>query len=195
VSRTTLVVASANPAKVGEIAELLDQFELLPRPATVAEVVEDGATLLENARLKAEAICAATGFPAVADDTGLFVAALGGAPGVHSARFAGPEAIDAENVAKLLDALAGASDRRAEFRTCALVRWPDGTETVATGTVTGTIAIAPRGSHGFGYDPVFVPDDGPGLTFAEMGPAAKHAVSHRGRAFRALADLLSAGAS
>jgi XTP/dITP diphosphohydrolase len=187
----TLVVASANAHKVAEIMALLPGHDLRPRPADLPDVVEDGVTLEDNARLKAVAVCEATGTAAVADDTGLEVDALGGAPGVHSARYAGPDQDAVANTAKLLAALDGVADRRARFRTIALVRFPDGTELVAEGTVEGRIAETPRGEVGFGYDPVFVPDEDPdGRTFAEMTPEEKHAVSHRGRAFRALATLL-----
>lgn len=191
-----LVLATANPDKVTEIGAILgDGVELVARPASVPDVVEDADTLEGNARLKAVAIVEATGEPAVADDTGLEVDALGGAPGVYSARFAGEEATYADNVAKMLESLADHpdhADRRARFRTVALCRFPDGTEVVAEGTVEGWIATEARGAAGFGYDPLFVPDDGDGRTFAEMTPAEKHAVSHRGRAFRALRDALAA---
>ena len=185
-----LVLASANKDKAAEIAAILEGHDLLPRPPEVADVDETGDTLEENARLKAVALVEATGVPAVADDTGLEVAALGGAPGVHSARYAGEDATYADNVAKLLAALDGIDDRRARFRTVALARFPDGREVVAEGVVDGTIAREVRGSAGFGYDPLFVPDGGDGRTFAEMSADEKHAVSHRGRAFRALAALL-----
>jgi XTP/dITP diphosphohydrolase len=184
------VLASANPDKAREIAAILDGIDLLPRPTDVPDVVEDGDTLEANARLKAVALVHATGEAAVADDTGLEVAALDGAPGVYSARFAGEGASYADNVAKLLASLDGVADRRARFRTVALARFPDGREVVATGEVGGTIAAAARGDQGFGYDPVFVPDEGDGRTFAEMTPDEKHALSHRGRAFRALAAAL-----
>ncbi|HVL92426.1 MAG TPA: RdgB/HAM1 family non-canonical purine NTP pyrophosphatase [Acidimicrobiales bacterium] len=186
-----LVVASANADKVSEIAAVLDAVELLPRPSWVGEVVEDGLTLEDNARIKARAVMAATGRAAVADDTGLEVAALGGAPGVYSARYAGPDATYADNVAALLGALDGAADRTARFRTVALACFPDGREVVAEGVVEGEIATAPRGPGGFGYDPVFVPKEAGGRTFAEMTAEEKNAVSHRGRAFRALAALLA----
>jgi XTP/dITP diphosphohydrolase len=188
-----LVLASANPDKVKEIAFILSsvpRLELLPRPAEVPEVVEDGATLLDNARLKAGALVAATGLAAVADDTGLEVDALGGSP----ARYAGEGATYADNVAKLLGELAGLPDgggvRRARFKTVALAAFPDETELWAEGTVEGVIAPVPRGHGGFGYDPVFVPDEGAGRTFAEMGDE-KHEISHRGRAFRDLARQLA----
>ena len=193
-----LVVATANPGKVAEIAAMLDGVELVPRPSSVGEVVENGLTLRDNARVKAHAIVAATGEAAVADDTGLEVDALGGAPGVFSARFSGEGATYERNVAKLLAELervgARGADRRARFRTVALVAWPDGAELAAEGVVEGVIAEEPRGSAGFGYDPVFVPL-GPGTdgrTFAELSPQEKDAVSHRGRAFRALATHLAA---
>jgi XTP/dITP diphosphohydrolase len=191
-----LVLATNNPDKAAEIrAVLLDaglDVELVRRPDDIPEVDESGATLEDNARLKAVALCAATGLPAVADDTGLEVDALGGAPGVMSARYAGEEATYADNVEKLLAALAGvdAPARTARFTTVALARWPDGREVAALGEVEGTIATQARGTEGFGYDPVFVPVEGDGRTFAEMSPAEKHRVSHRGRAFRTLADGL-----
>ncbi|WP_419846542.1 RdgB/HAM1 family non-canonical purine NTP pyrophosphatase [Candidatus Poriferisocius sp.] len=186
-----VVAATANPHKLAEIAAILGgSVELLPRPADLGEVIEDGDTLEANARLKAAAVCAHTGQPAVADDTGLEVAALGGAPGVRSARYAGEHADDADNRARLLAELEGAADRSARFRTVAIVVFPDGHELLAEGTISGTIAAVPQGDRGFGYDPVFVPDGGDGRTFAEMSPDEKNAVSHRGRAFRSLAAQL-----
>jgi XTP/dITP diphosphohydrolase len=189
-----LVCASANPDKVAEIAGILGAagVEMLPRPAGVPDVVEDAGSLVGNARLKAAAIAAAAGMPAVADDTGLFVDALGGEPGVETAYFAGPNATYAENRAKTLEALAGvpAAARTAQFRTVAMVVWPDGRELAVEGVCPGRIAEAESGGEGFGYDPLFVPDEGDGRTFAQMGSDAKHAMSHRGRAFRALADAL-----
>jgi XTP/dITP diphosphohydrolase len=187
-----LVLATANPDKAREIADALPGFELVPRPDDVPEVEETADTLEANARLKAEALSRATGEPAVADDTGLEVAALDGRPGVRSARFAGPRATYADNVAKLLADLDGVRDRRARFRTVALVRFPDGREVAAEGVADGHIATEPRGTGGFGYDPVFVPDDGDGRTFGEMTLDEKQGVSHRARAFRALAALLPA---
>jgi XTP/dITP diphosphohydrolase len=189
-----LVLASANPDKAAEIASILRGVELLPRPAGVPEVDETGATLEENARLKARALVEATGEAALADDTGLEVDALGGAPGVRSARYAGPTATYADNVAKLVAALEGSQDRRARFRTVAVACFPDGGEVVAEGWVEGEIATAPKGSGGFGYDPLFVPDGGAGRTFAQMSLEEKNAISHRGRAFRALAARLAGAA-
>ena len=190
------VLATANPDKAREIRDILASAGLasglVPRPADVADVDETGETLEENARLKAIALCDATGLPAVADDTGLLVDALDGRPGVHSSRYAGEHASYAENVVKLLAELGGVAPaaRTARFETVAIVRWPDGREIVATGRVEGTITTAPRGSGGFGYDPVFVPDEGDGRTFGEMSPSEKHDYSHRGRAFRALAEAV-----
>jgi XTP/dITP diphosphohydrolase len=192
-----LVLASANPDKAAEIRSILTAalpgLDLAPRPESVPDVDETGTTLLENARLKAAAIAAATGEAAVADDTGLLVDALDGAPGVWSARFAGEGATYADNVAKLLAELTGVEPERrtARFETVALVCWPDGREVAATGAVQGVITAQPRGSRGFGYDPVFEPVEGDGRTFAELNPLEKHALSHRGRAFRALAAELA----
>ena len=186
-----LVCASANPDKVVEIQQLLaGVVELLPRPAGVPDVVEDADSLVGNARLKAAALCAATGLPAVADDTGLEVDALGGAPGIHAARYAGDASSYADNRRKLLSELAGFDDRRAAFKTVAIVVWPDGSELHVEGVCPGVITTAERGAVGFGYDSVFQPDEGGGATFAEMDAAAKHAISHRGRAFRALLSEL-----
>ncbi|MBL6759948.1 MAG: RdgB/HAM1 family non-canonical purine NTP pyrophosphatase [Actinomycetota bacterium] len=188
-----LVCASANPDKVVEIAALLDGVALLlPRPSEVPDVVEDADTLVGNARLKAAAICAATGRAAVADDTGLEVDALGGAPGVFAARYAGEGVTYADNRAKLLAELAGVAepDRTARFTTVAMVVRPDGSETVVEGVCEGLIALVERGARGFGYDAVFIPVDGDGRTFAEMSDAEKNAISHRGRAFVALAAAL-----
>ena len=186
-----LVCASANPDKVAEIATLLaGVVELLPRPVHAPDVVEDAGTLEGNARLKAAAICAATAMAAVADDTGLFVTALDGAPGVETAYFAGPTASHAENRAKLLAALSTADDRSAEFVTVAMIVWPDGRELSVRGVCRGHIAEAERGARGWGYDPLFVADELDGRTFAEMTEADKHTVSHRGRAFAALLAAL-----
>ncbi len=191
---TRLVCGTANPDKVAEIAALLDGVvELLPRPAGMADVVEDADTLEGNARLKARAVCAAAGAPAFGDDTGLFVDALGGAPGVWSARYAGEAASYADNREKLLAALDGTAERRAAFRTALVVAWPDGDELVVEGACCGSISAAERGAGRFGYDPVFVPDDGDGRTFGEMQPSEKNAISHRARAFAALLAALTSG--
>jgi XTP/dITP diphosphohydrolase len=189
---TRFVVATANPDKAREIDDILGtSVTLLPRPSSVPDVEETGETLLDNARLKARALVVATGEPAIADDTGLEVDALGGRPGVYSSRFAGEGASYADNVAKLIEALAGTDgSRRARLRTVAVAAWPNGREVAVEGVVDGTIANEPRGQGGFGYDPLFIPAEGDGRTFAEMTPAEKHRLSHRGRAFRALAERL-----
>jgi XTP/dITP diphosphohydrolase len=198
-----VVLASANPKKVAELREILgDRFELVARPPEVPEVVEDADTFEGNARLKAVALVEATGLTALADDSGLEVDALSGEPGVHSSRYAGETASDAANIAKLLDSLAElehathasarerAASRSARFRCVIVLRRPDGSELVSEGSVDGAIVHEPRGDDGFGYDPVFVPDDGDGRTFAEMTAGEKHAISHRGRALAALLTQL-----
>ncbi len=187
-------MASANPDKVAEIAELMaDVAEILPRPADIPDVVEDQDTLVGNARLKAVAIATATGMPAIADDTGLEIDALDGAPGVYTARFAGENATYADNVAKTLQVLDGVptSERTARFRTVAILGYPDGREIIAEGVVEGQIALEASGADGFGYDPIFVPSESGGLTFAQMSSTDKHAISHRGRAFRSLKAQLA----
>ena len=192
-----IVVASANPKKAAELASLLEGLavEVLPRPPEVPEVVEDADTFEGNARLKAVALADATGEAALADDSGLVVDALDGRPGVHSARYAGEQATDEQNVRRLLDELseAGAAtpgERGARFRCVLVLRRPDGAELVADGTVEGHIVDEPSGDGGFGYDPVFIPSDGDGRTFAQMSPAQKQSISHRGRALAELVRLL-----
>ncbi len=200
VNRLEVVLATANPDKAAEIVAILGDVPgliLLPRPQSVPDVEETGDTLVDNARLKAFTLVEATGLAAVADDTGLEVDALGGAPGVYSARFSGEHATYQDNVEKLLTELdshgADTPDRRrARFRCVAFVVFPDTSEVWADGEVVGTIALEAAGDAGFGYDPVFVPDGYRGRTFAQMTPDEKHAVSHRGRAFRALAERLRA---
>jgi XTP/dITP diphosphohydrolase len=190
----TFVLATANSDKAREIEDVLRGehvlgVELRARPADVPDVEEDGETLEDNARLKAIALCEATNLPAIADDTGLEVDALDGAPGVRAARYAGEDADYAANTRKLLDELTGVplERRTARFSTVAVARWPDGLEVAALGTCEGHIAAAPRGTGGFGYDPVFVPAAGDGRTFAEMTAEEKQEQSHRGEAFRTLA--------
>jgi len=203
VSRSiSLVLATANPDKSAEIVAILatvPNLVLLPRPSSVPDVEETGDTLVDNARLKARSLCEATGLPAVSDDTGLEVDALGGAPGVYSARFAGEHASYADNVAKLLAELARVSAddperRQAVFRCVAMVAYPDGSEVWESGKVHGTITPEAMGGAGFGYDPIFAPDGFDGRTFAQMSADEKHSISHRGRAFRALAERLGAPA-
>jgi XTP/dITP diphosphohydrolase len=190
----SIVCASANPGKVAELAALLEGVvEFLPRPSHVGEIIEDAATVEGNARLKATAVCEATGMPALADDTVLEVDHLGGEPGIRTARFAGEGATDAMNRALLLERLSGAPDmlRTARFRTVILVRWPDGQELLTEGICEGRIAQAERGQRGFGYDSLFIPADGDGSTFAEMSESAKNALSHRGRAIRGFAATVT----
>jgi XTP/dITP diphosphohydrolase len=198
------VLATANPDKAAEIVQIIagvagDRIFLEERPSSVPDVDETGDTLESNAMLKAFAIASATDSPAMADDTGLEVDALGGAPGVYSARYAGENATYSDNVAKLLSELdrVGAIDpdqRSARFKTVALVLYPGGRSFVAEGVIEGRIAPSAAGSGGFGYDSVFIPRDGDGRTFAEMSPVEKHSLSHRGKAFRALAvGLLGQG--
>ncbi len=188
------VLATANPDKAAEIIAIVGSaIELVPRPAGLCDVEETGATLWENALLKAAAASKATGLPAVADDTALEVDALGGAPGLRSARFAGEGASYADNLAKLLRLLDGVvhDRRRARVRTVALACFTDGSQLVGEGMVEGAITDAPRGFGGFGYDSVFVPVEGDGRTLAEMAADEKHVLFSRGRAFRALVTRLA----
>jgi XTP/dITP diphosphohydrolase len=189
-----LVLATFNRDKGRELQALLDLRDL--EVVSLADVpgatapAETGSTLDENARIKARAAMARTGLPAIADDTGLEVDALDGRPGVHAARYAGPQASYADNVRKLLSELAGvpAGQRAARFRAVCVACWPDGIELAAHGVLEGRIAAAPRGTGGFGYDPVFeLPD---GRTLAELAEAEKNALSHRARAMRRLAQLI-----
>lgn len=189
-----IVLASANPDKVAELGELLgDRFEVLPRPVGLADTIEDQETLEENAIKKAVEVADATGQWALADDTGLFVDALDGRPGVYTARFAGPDATYDENVDKLLTSLAGVDpdDRTATFRTAIALIGPDGSGLTAEGAVAGYISGQRMGSRGFGYDPVFEPAEGDGRTFSEMSREEKHELSHRARALAALETALA----
>jgi len=187
VNDATIGFLLEGPEGVAAAASALPDLEGEP------DVEETGTTLDENARIKATALARAIGLPAIADDTGLEVDAIDGAPGVYAARYAGPDATYTDNVAKLLRELEGVYPalRTARFATVAVACWPDEHEVVARGEVEGVIAAAPAGDHGFGYDPVFVPTEGDGRTFAQMSAAEKHAVSHRGRAFAALAETLT----
>ncbi len=183
-----LVIATHNAGKAREIADLLSPFGVevvtagalgLPEPA------ETGTTFAANAAIKAVAAAAAAGLPALADDSGLEVRALGGRPGIHSARLAGPAKDFALAMGKIEDEMKGQADRRANFICALALAWPDGHCEIFEGRVDGTLVWPPRGSQGFGYDPAFVAD-GHVITFGEMDPAEKHAISHRADAFRQL---------
>jgi XTP/dITP diphosphohydrolase len=180
-----LVIASHNPGKVTEIAALVRPYGVRVVSAgelDLDEPEETGATFAANAALKARAAAVASGLPALADDSGLVVPALGGDPGIYSARWAGPDKDFAAAMTKVEAALDGKDDRRAHF-TCALaIAWPDGHAEIFEGEVHGTLIWPPRGERGFGYDPIFLPD-GRDLTFGEMDPDEKHRISHRARAF------------
>jgi XTP/dITP diphosphohydrolase len=188
---TAVVVASKNPDKIQEVeavlASLDPPIEVL-RGFDWPDIEETEDTLEGNALLKASAVAAATGVAAVADDTGLEVDALGGAPGVHTARYAGPNASYEDNLDKLLVDLAGVSDRAARFRTAIALVVPGTEPVVVEGVMEGEIAHAPRGENGFGYDPVFLVGD---RTYAEMSDDEKNEISHRALAIRALRDVLA----
>jgi len=186
-----LVLASRNAHKLRELNLLLAPHELVPLPDAVELPPETGATFAENALVKARTAAAATGMSAVADDSGIEAAALGGAPGIYSARFAGEGASDGDNLAKLLRDVPPDGDTRVAY-VCALVLVePDGDELVAEARCHGRLTHEPRGDGGFGYDPAVVPDDyDDGRTMAELSPVEKDAISHRGRAARELLGLI-----
>jgi XTP/dITP diphosphohydrolase len=188
------VLATRNAHKLRELAAVLAPHDLDPLPDEVELPPETGSTFAENALIKASAAADATGRPALADDSGIVVAALGGAPGIYSARYAGEGATDEQNLTKLLDELRDSDDRRAAY-VCALALVdPGGGREVFEGRCEGTLIADPRGTGGFGYDPAFVPDDRPAgdeRTMAELPPEQKDAISHRGRAARAFAEWLS----
>ena len=186
-----LILASRNEHKLRELGQLIP-FELDPLPDEIELPPETGTTFADNALGKARAAATATGRPAIADDSGIEAAALNGAPGVWSARFAGDHASDEENLAKLLHDVPRDGDRRVAY-VCVLVYVePGGREELVHGRCEGTLALEPRGNGGFGYDPAFIPDDYPGdeRTMAELSPDEKDAISHRGRAARELATKL-----
>lgn len=186
----SLVLATKNPHKLREFAGLMAPHEIDPLPDDVTLPPETGTTFAENAMVKARVAAHATGRPAFADDSGIEARALGGAPGVYSARYAGPNAGDQENLDKLLrEAPAGSP-----LRYVCVIAYvdPSGVERTFEGTCEGTLAADPRGTGGFGYDPAFIADDGPpGRTMAELTQPEKDAISHRGRAARKLLDWLS----
>ncbi len=179
-----LVVASHNPGKVREITDLLGPFDIAVVSAAalgLAEPAEDGLTFAENAGTKALAAAMGSGLPALADDSGLCVPALGGGPGIYSARWAGPDKNFRIAMKKVIDEV-GDKDRAAYFFCALAISWPDGHTEVFEGRVDGRLTWPMRGSRGFGYDPIFVPQ-GHKITFGEMAPEKKHAMSHRARAF------------
>ena len=185
-----LVIASHNPGKVREIAELLEGFGVEVVSAGdlgLDEPEETGATFVANAELKARAAAEASGLPALADDSGLAVEALNGEPGIYSARWAGPNK-DFDLAMQLVEEKLGDKDRRAKFVCALALAWPDGHVETVEGTVAGELVWPPRGERGFGYDPMFIAD-GYVVTFGEMEPANKHAISHRADAFRKLTAL------
>jgi len=185
-----LVLSTRNPHKIRELKVLLAPHEVLPLPAEVELPPETGETFAENALGKARAAAQATGMPAVADDSGIAAAALGGAPGVRSARFAGENATDEENLGKLLREVPADGDRRVAY-VCALAYVDGDREELFEGRCEGTLAHEPRGSGGFGYDPAFIPADrGDDRTMAELSVEDKDAISHRGRAARAFLEWL-----
>ena len=187
-----IVCASANPHKVEELARLLPSWvDLVPRPSDIGDIDEDAPTLEGNAIIKAVEIANYASEWAIADDTGLEVDALNGAPGVRSARFAGEDATDAENRALLLAKLNGATNRSARFRTVVALVSSKGDIHFVGGECVGTIAESERGDSGFGYDSLFIPADVDGRTFAEMTGPEKDAVSHRGRALAQIPELLA----
>lgn len=184
----TLVIASHNPGKVKEIRDLLEP--LVDHVASAAELglpepEESGESFRANAEHKARTAARAADLPALADDSGLVVPTLGGAPGIHSARWAGPKRDFAWAMARVERALKGQADRRAHFVCALALAWPDGHCETFEGRVHGTLVWPPRGSEGFGYDPIFLPN-GHKRTFGEMAPSAKHAISHRAEAVRRL---------
>ena len=188
-----LVLATRNPHKVRELRALLPGLDLEPLPTGVELPPETGSTFAENALTKARASAGATGATSIADDSGIEAAALGGRPGVRSARYAGEHASDEENLAKLMGELAGGDDRRVAYVCVLAYVDPSGVEACFEGRCEGILVSIPRGTGGFGYDPAFVPsgrDDG--RTMAELAPGEKHAISHRGRAAAALAAWLAA---
>jgi XTP/dITP diphosphohydrolase len=186
-----LVLATRNKHKLREFRALIEPHTLVPLPGDVSLPPETGATFEENARAKAEAACRATGEPAIADDSGIEAAALGGRPGVRSARYAGASATDEENLAKLLAEVPDDGDRRVAYVCTLAYAEPDAETRVFTERCEGELAHVPRGEGGFGYDPAFVPADmSDGRTMAELSVAEKDAISHRGRAARAFLEWL-----
>jgi XTP/dITP diphosphohydrolase len=193
-----IAIATHNPHKLRELARICADWPTEwvsvenHDPSAFPDVEETGATYLDNAKLKAEAVAASSRLPALADDSGIEVDALGGAPGPRSARYAGEHASDEENLRALIQAIRGipASGRSARYRCVAAIAWPDGRFDHAEGACEGMLRTSPVGSHGFGYDPIFVPI-GRDVTMAELSDDEKDRISHRGRAFRGLRELLT----
>ncbi|TQI65925.1 RdgB/HAM1 family non-canonical purine NTP pyrophosphatase [Clostridium sp. KNHs216] len=183
------VMATHNQKKLQELERILMPLHISVSAPDLPEVEETGTTFAENAFLKADSACRETGLPAVADDSGLMVDALGGAPGVYSARYAGEDATDLDRIHKLLDAVKEVPQekRTAKFVSAICCVFPDGTRITAQGECAGTIAFAPEGEGGFGYDPVFLVN---GKSFAQLTAEEKDEISHRGRALRAFAEKL-----
>jgi XTP/dITP diphosphohydrolase len=197
-----VALATRNPGKITEILRICSDWPVRWRLGRMdgssdadrswPDVEETGQTYLENAELKARAVAQALGIPAIADDSGIEVDGLGGAPGPHSARFAGSGATDRQNLDLLIERLAPVSPkvRTARYRCVAICAWPDGRHVTAEAVCEGRLTLDPRGSGGFGYDPIFVPT-GEERTMAELTPEEKDAISHRGKALRALGEILS----
>lgn len=183
-----LVLGSRNAHKLRELGELLAPHLLVPLPPEVELPLETGSTFSANALLKARASVDGAGVAAIGEDSGIVVAALGGAPGVRSARYAGEDASDEQNLEKLLRETDDALDRSAAYVCALALATEDGDEHVFEGRCEGRLARAPRGSGGFGYDPIFIPSEGPDgdTTMAQLAPESKNAISHRGRAARLL---------
>lgn len=184
-----LLIASGNAHKVAEIRDILgsafDEVLSMKDAGIVHETVEDGATFEQNARKKADELCALSGLASLADDSGLCVDALNGAPGIYSARYAGEHGNDGKNNEKLLSELRGVIDRRAKYVCAMVIAFPDGRHVTAEGYMHGNILTAPRGNGGFGYDPLFCPD-GYTRTVAELSPSEKNRISHRAAALHLL---------
>ncbi|MBR5925978.1 MAG: RdgB/HAM1 family non-canonical purine NTP pyrophosphatase [Firmicutes bacterium] len=195
---TEFVMATQNKGKLAEVREIIEGagariISMADAGLAELEIEENGATCIENSFIKADTVCRLTGKPALADDTGLFVAALGGAPGVHAARYAGEVVDEAANRALMLKELSGRDDREAYFLCVLTLVYPDGEKHVMQGKCPGHIALEEKGDFGFGYDSIFVPDeDNPkGLTFAEMGAEEKNRISHRAKALALLKQYLA----
>jgi XTP/dITP diphosphohydrolase len=204
---TELALATRNPGKINEILSICHDWPVTWRlgrsfahPERISrrwpEVEETGETYVENALLKALAVATAIGVPALADDSGIEVDALGGAPGPRSARFAGDGATDEDNLRLLISRVRDVPDaqRTAHYRCVAVCAWPNGRHVSAEGTCDGRLVLEPRGTGGFGYDPIFVPE-GERRTMAELSPEEKNAISHRGKAFRLLGEVLAGPAA